>query len=52
MTAKRPIVSVPTTIATAGSPGMKELNPVRYGILANGSDANTTAGATGQGTTH
>lgn len=36
----------------AGSPGMEGPNPVRYDVLAYGSDGNTTVYATRQGLTH
>jgi hypothetical protein len=35
-----------------GSPGMEGPNPVRYDVLAYGSDGNTTVYATRQGLTH
>jgi len=36
----------------AGSPGMEGPNPVKYDVLAYGSDGNTTVYATRQGLTH
>jgi len=36
----------------AGSPGMEDLNPVRYDVLALDSGGNTTVYTTRQGLTH
>ncbi len=43
-------IAVPGMVV--GSPGMEGPNPVRYDVLAYGSDGNTTVYATRQGLTH